>query len=143
MPGRYTYRARQGTLKLRALGLSKDVGFRTDKLMKDLENLLMLYERTGDDAVEIINEIAEDTFNRIVADTPVDTGRAAGGWDMTNLTRPGVVEFVYKNDVPYIVYLEFGSSQQAPKGMLRINLQKARERVRARIARLLVSRFGT
>jgi len=84
--------------------------------------------------------IAIEAFSRIVQKTPVDTGRARGGWQMTigapaeeetfNLGEPpvpelnlGPFEIVYiANNVPYIIFLEEGrpgpGSPQAPNGMV-------------------------
>jgi hypothetical protein len=39
------------------------------------------------------------------------------------------------NDVPYILKLEYGSSQQAPNGMARITAAESQERMDAVVAR--------
>jgi len=77
--------------------------------------------------------------------TPVDTGRARGNWQLTiddpavlekysdrpieegmaTLKTLGIFQVVFiTNNVPYIVYLEKGSSSQAPNGMVEITLQE-------------------
>lgn len=76
----------------------------------------------GKDGVEmpdipmLIEYVTEELFTRIVRRTPVDTGKAADGWqiDGTSIT----------NDVEYIQYLENGHSDQAPIGMIRISLEE-------------------
>lgn len=92
----------------------------------------------------------------VVMKTPVDTGRARGGWQLdiggfndrpftpfdkgggdtvrresANLGRlrfGGVVTI--SNPVTYIVYLEGGSSQQAPQGMLSTTLRQVARQFR-------------
>jgi hypothetical protein len=51
----------------------------------------------------------------------VDTGRARAGWRLENLDT---LTTVIVNDVEYIVKLEYGSSQQAPEGMVIITAQE-------------------
>ncbi len=90
-------------------------------------------------------------FGQVVAKTPVDTGRAKGNWFVTENTPspdtterddtspPGAVNVasqtmlnlvtekltvdILTNNLPYIEALEFGSSTQAPSGMLRTTLR--------------------
>lgn len=60
---------------------------------------------------------------RIIDGTPVgETGVAQGGWDSNG---PPVLyrNYSFTNNVEYIVPLEYGHSQQAPNGMLRINVR--------------------
>lgn len=85
----------------------------------------------------------------IVKRTPVDTGRARGNWfasigapiQSTTTTAdksgntvinkaqsfiedaPGSV-FYFSNNLPYIEKLEFGSSTQAPQGMVRLSVNE-------------------
>lgn len=90
-------------------------------------------------------KIAFEALRRIVLKTPVDTGRARGNWQTTVGSAPAGEQrsetpiedgaavlkqieafcIVYvSNNVPYIIYLEDGSSKQAPHGMLRITLSE-------------------
>jgi hypothetical protein len=48
--------------------------------------------------------------------TPVDTGEALSGWERV---RRGSVE-TFTNSTPYIRPLEYGHSQQAPQGFVRL-----------------------
>lgn len=93
--------------------------------------------------------IALEAIKRVVARTPVDTGRARGGWQMVrgqgNEADIGSVDIIGSatvgsalsilnritipfglitvfNNVEYITFLEEGSSQQAPLGMVAITL---------------------
>jgi hypothetical protein len=61
---------------------------------------------------------ATEAFERIWDRTPVDTGYARSRWQMVK-TSAGL-GYVISNDAPYIVRLEYGYSQQAPQGMVRI-----------------------
>lgn len=95
-------------------------------------------------------KIALDLFTKIIVKTPVDTGRARGNWQITiNAPATGVIDvtggkssgdgaltagskkissvkgFVtifITNNVDYIGFLEEGSSDQAPKGMVALSI---------------------
>lgn len=94
-----------------------------------------------------IHAIAFDALGRVVLKTPVDTGRARGGWQinlnevgtgagpksksgdrvlsagLARINRAGLDDTIYiTNSVPYIRDLERGSSSQAPSGMVRLTL---------------------
>ena len=98
---------------------------------------------------QILRKVVFDITREIVQKTPVDTGHARSNWfwgvqvvsdeDATlsksgapSLTRAasfastvrsgGVVYLT--NNLPYILPLEFGSSQQAPSGMVRITVAR-------------------
>ena len=98
---------------------------------------------------QILRKVVFDITREIVQKTPVDTGHARSNWfwgvqvvsdeDATlsksgapSLTRAasfastvrsgGVVYLT--NNLPYILPLEFGSSQQAPAGMVRITVAR-------------------
>lgn len=96
------------------------------------------------EAAKIVRLIALDLYSRITLRTPVDTGRARAGWalsvnapsnwvppeglggvqpvqsDISGFNLDQVIYIV--NNVSYVVYLENGSSDQAPAGMVRISL---------------------
>lgn len=92
------------------------------------------------------------TFQAIVNESPVDTGRFRGNWQLT-FDRPAIgtvermdkgggaviaevaqmiqsyetpleMEAWFVNNLPYAANLEYGSSQQAPQGMVRVNIAK-------------------
>lgn len=95
----------------------------------------------------------------VVLATPVDKGRAKGGWEVEleqatitkdrdardktgigALTRgirqirdakPFTIDWI-TNAVPYIGYLEDGSSKQAPAGMVRVTVNRLRTFLAAR-----------
>lgn len=96
------------------------------------------------EASNFVRLIALDLYSRITKRTPVDTGRARAGWaisvnapsDYVPPEGSGDVQMIESdisgfdldqviyifNNVHYIVYLENGSSDQAPAGMVRISL---------------------
>lgn len=92
-------------------------------------NLPKLARALGLATETIVRRVAVDLHGRITLRTPVDTGRARAGWGLGEVPSvPGIQPItghqpVYiTNNVPYIVYLEQGSSQQAPIGMVRVSL---------------------
>lgn len=98
---------------------------------------------------KVIRAVVIELFSSVIADTPVDTGRARGNWQ-TRVNTPATDEInrldpsgfksmaearaanfklgdvVYlTNNLPYINRLEFeGHSKQAPNGMVRKNVAR-------------------
>jgi hypothetical protein len=91
-----------------------------------------------------------EALRRVVMKTPVDTGRARGNWQV-QIGEPALVmqdsfdktgsdtiqigaaqlanlkayEVIYlTNNVPYIIFLEEGSSKQAPYGMVKMTIDE-------------------
>lgn len=104
-----------------------------------------------------------DYFSGTIKDTPVDTGRARGGWTVGVGTEPadsperldkegaaasaevmaktpkGAGQEVFMiNNLPYILELENGSSKKAPDGMVRRNLARVQRIVNIAIAKFRV-----
>jgi len=99
--------------------------------------------------VQFIAKISFELLTRIVEKTPVKTGRAQGGWQMTvdevnseewlgsdplnsamgTLSSIGPTSVVYlNNNVPYIMFLEAGSSSQAAPGeMIQQSVNEVRQ----------------
>lgn len=113
----------------------------------DLEKFGKVTERQAE---QIFRKIALDLDTSIVLDTPVDEGRARGNWypsinspsnasdedsigESKSLGRLSSVvaraklgEIIWMtNNLPYILPLENGSSQQAPDGMVDVNVERA------------------
>jgi len=92
----------------------------------------------------VIKKIALDLLRRVIMKNPVKTGRARSGWypaldGLGGKSPPGgeregkYVEHLKGtldkyvlliNNVKYIMYLEYGSSSQAPAGMVRVSLRE-------------------
>jgi len=84
---------------------------------------------------KFVRAMALKFIGEVVPRTPVDTGRARSGWTMDRRGPDGSfykerrrflggVEGQIFNGVPYISYLELGSSQQAPSGFVRLTLRE-------------------
>lgn len=99
----------------------------------------------------VVRKLAFESFKRIILRTPVDTGRARANWGVT-IGSPRVGFFIegsdksggatmsaaqaavqqfdcegsifITNNVPYIGPLEYGSSKQAPAGMVRVTVEE-------------------
>lgn len=94
----------------------------------------------------IVRKIAQDVTNGVILMTPVDTGRARANWNaginninpmvsenqrLTAIERAKAIitrivagdKFYVTNNVDYIEFLEDGSSQQAPQGMVKVTLR--------------------
>jgi len=113
---------------------------------------------------QIIKEVDEtrqattiELFSSVILDTPIDTGRARGNWQVSmnapikseidrldtsgNKAVQDVIDTVMKsffdgtiyltNNLPYIEALEFGSSNQMPEGMVRRNVNRIQQIIRA------------
>lgn len=110
----------------------------TEELAKGLD---------GPERTKLMRALAFKFIGKVIPRTPVDTGRARGGWTAMPRTaglasgskaREGraVSSYTEKgrrtdkfsievhNGVPYISYLELGSSQQAPGGFIRLTLRE-------------------
>lgn len=100
--------------------------------------------------VQVQQKIGMDLLAGIVLMTPVDTGRAAGNWQVTlNAAASGVTDdldpsrtstiskgsevimgapaftgIYITNNLPYILRLEEGSSTQAPQGMVQTTVDR-------------------
>ena len=129
---------------------------------------------------DVIRRVALQIFREVIQRTPVDTGRARAGWQVT-INEPGTfvpsstlsghqktratdeqrkivggqqraasnvfaqgpvdigsfqagdVVFIV-NNVNYVIYLEQGTSQQAPAGMVAVTLAKVKTELEAIIA---------
>lgn len=132
----------------------------------------MVSDMEGRAARQVLRALAFEFLDRVIAKTPVDLGRARGGWASYLIAKgrgairtaqkgqqrqrdvkgkflkgafeadtfeEGVAEGSFEenfsgaeqfilliNAVKYIVLLEFGSSDQAPAGMMRITFQEMR-----------------
>lgn len=85
---------------------------------------------------QIIDAFITDTLVTVRARTPILTGKARSGWmrQPPGLSAFGTQQVVF-NDVPYIVKLEYGHSQQAPNGMARITAAESQQRMDRIVAR--------
>lgn len=73
-----------------------------------------------------ILDVGRTLHNKIQQRNPVKTGLSRAAWELrttglANRLKPSVV---IANQVHYVVKLEFGSSRQAPHGMVRISMKE-------------------
>lgn len=78
------------------------------KIKVDFDAIL---SKTKKEVGEQLRELAPKVLSDLVDSTPIDTGEARAGWKVTQ-TSP--TSFEATNDVEHIVFLNAGSSQQAP-----------------------------
>ena len=100
-----------------------------------------------------IKKFAFDLLNRIIKKNPVDTGRSRAAWYVAIEKLGGAISVSTKeeregyskgkfidhtknfldkyieivNGVDYVIYLEYGSSKQAPYGMVRLSMRELRK----------------
>ncbi len=97
-------------------------------------------EEIGDRMGLLIGNLANDLLARVTQRTPVDTGTAKNGWAIVDKDYSGPDPYaVVANRVFYVIFLEFGWSDQAPNGMLRISLREMKHRVRRNMKAVLES----
>lgn len=66
-----------------------------------------------EEITRMISEMADDLYDEVRSNTPVDTGLAKKSWSKSK----GPKKTTINNRQPYISELDGGSSRQAPKGM--------------------------
>jgi hypothetical protein len=103
----------------------------------------------------VVRKVAIDLFSRIILRSPVDTGRFRANWQIAIGSIPsGTLELKDKtgqatiskvtakalhlkagdtitlvNNLPYAGVLEYGHSQQAPAGMVRISIAEFQQMI--------------
>jgi hypothetical protein len=97
-------------------------------------------KKAGDKADAFCRVFCSEIAGRVVERTPIDTGAARLGWqpsingsmmgDANTITLTAAQmkagdTFAMTNNVAYIRRLEYGWSQQAPHGMVRVTLAEA------------------
>lgn len=118
----------------------------SEKFAAELDRFIQTVEEV--DLPELLRTVGLEILKRVIQKTPVDTGRARGSWQVligaAPTTETGVLDktgsqalqaglavlanvkafdVIYiSNPVHYVVYLENGSSKQAPAGMVDVTL---------------------
>ena len=125
----------------------------TAEFMRSFDEYVNKTQKTADQAMR---EVGAGIFTGITKAWPVDTARSRGNWqigidkqpknelDTTENPDPrelpkldgveGDTEIWFVNNVPYAERLEYGWSQQAPSGAVRITLSRF-ERILQQAAR--------
>lgn len=97
-------------------------------------------KKAGDQSDAFCRVFCSELAERVIMRTPIDTGAARAGWspsingsmmgDAATVTLSAAQmkagdTFALTNNVAYIRRLEYGWSQQAPNGMVRVTLAEA------------------
>ncbi len=131
-------RARRGTYSTRAAGYSDEVLGIGRQLGAKFREFFAALSDVPMDLVAVYRSLVTDAYAQIQERTPVDTGRARGGWGLrvgsAHAARKGEFTARITNSVSYIVYLEYGWSKQAPRGMVRISLIELHDRLGEAVA---------
>lgn len=112
-------------------------------------DLARICQKYKGDIKKAVQKITMEAFRRVILRTPVDTGRARANWSVsegqigstyeidvvdqsgnkTVATATRTVDgwdchgsIFLSNNLPYIIPLEYGSSNQAPGGMIRLTV---------------------
>ncbi len=104
-----------------------------------------LIKRSGADVDKVVRKATFELFSSVVRKSPVDTGRFRANWNVSYgapdanttestqaaralaaaqkaLTLPTGGKVYLTNGLPYAQRLEYGWSQQAPAGMIRLSV---------------------
>lgn len=96
------------------------------------------------DSSNVLRKLALDLYAEIIKGTPVDTGRARANWNLSvhspnySVSNSTIIssvsitagslqnlpEVYISNGLPYVRELEFGRSDQAPNGFIRLAIQR-------------------
>lgn len=117
--------------------------------------------RTAAGRAERVLTASRVMIGRIAALTPVETGRLRDGWvaaassiaigidggtggdgDATVTSDAGTTEVIASNRVPYGPFVEYGTRQKAPVGMVRRGVSDSRAEVLALLGKLLSGDTG-
>ena len=99
---------------------------------------------------EMLDDLTREVLTNTISENPIDTGRSRRGWRsalsqvggaagaqagdagegiFTRTETDSTTANSATNTVPYIVFLEYGTSKMAPFAMLRKSLAKALSRI--------------
>lgn len=93
-------------------------------------------DATGNNIERYIKQLNFAIIAEITLLTPVKTGRAKGGWNpgpdnqVIETKTKTSYQIVTTNRVHYVIYLEYGKSQQNPQGMVRMTLAKYKNMIK-------------
>lgn len=114
-------------------------------------------QKTGLTLTIALRRIVLDLWRRIIKRMPVDTGRARAAWMVTigvpssEVLPPGIYgpppdpdtsgmkpgqQIFLTNNVPYVGFLEDGSSENAPAGFVRIGMAEIEAEIEHIVASL-------
>jgi hypothetical protein len=101
--------------------------FDTVNFAKDLKKFARMQGMSVEKAVNKLSVVA---YREIVKGTPIRTGNAKRSWRRRKISD---TLYVISSAVVYMVPLEYGHSDQAPNGMVRITLRQLSKEIREHI----------
>lgn len=116
---------------------SKGIGFLTGQLNAKIAGIFEKLGSTPKQIAEAMDIIAIFILSRVIKRTPIENPAtdemvAILRWDMSVDRSGAAIQWNITNDAtggsgyPYVVALEYGWSDQAPKGMIRITIDEMR-----------------
>jgi len=82
-----------------------------------------LFEDLDDHILDQVNVFAEDLYEDIRENTPVDTGQARRGWELERANKTSRNAQV-GNDVEHVKYLEFGTANIEPRRFIQRSIKQ-------------------
>jgi len=103
-----------------------------EKLVLDVDKARRVFKTR---ALELFDAIVVGDPVRGLPGTPVDLGAAQKSWQIKvdKDTEDELVIKIWSEGVDYVIYLEFGHSGQAPRGMFRIAIRSFSRELLGRI----------
>lgn len=116
-----------------AISGNKGTGFHVGGFMQSTEKLMEKLKGSQKKKITEFKKLCFEALRRIMVRTPVDTGTARASWTLRfDEESAEVVKAAIVNSTHYAIYLEYGHSKQAPKGMVRITLAELAQEIRNR-----------
>lgn len=89
--------------------------------MSDISNLRDNLERF---VASRTASATEELYEKIKERTPVRGGTAQRGWERNRPSDTKLEDGIIGNNVDYVKFLEYGTSDQAPYGMIRVSISE-------------------
>lgn len=84
---------------------------------------------------KVIEEVTAEFKERVQIRTPVRTGRAQGGWQTSIQGESGNTSGRIFNEVPYVGYLEDGTSKMEGFHMVAVTMEEVPDMIKAALER--------
>lgn len=119
-----------GNFKTVGSRVSGDVSTVAQQLQRQMQGFFTAIQSTPEQMGVLFKNVVGETFSKVQVRTPVKTGHARSGWRLEKITdTPTEKHYRIVNTVPYVVFLEYGSSKQAPAGMVRVSLLESQRAI--------------
>lgn len=122
---------KRGSFKQAPAQLGAEAAKLEPQLSAGFQAFFVALNKTPANVQAVFRKAVAKIFAAIQKRTPVDTGHARSGWKLEQVEATETsLRFRIVNSVGYVIYLEFGWSDQAPAGMVRVTLLEAEQRLR-------------